>query len=182
MVNVSIIVTCEEKQQSQLRNLLPELLSMQYEGEYEVIVVDEKHDKDFEEWLADVEIKHPHLSHTFCPASAIGIDVHRLALMLGAKAANNEWLVLLPVDARSQAGDWLPRLTSSAGEGHDVVIGCTGSRNRWNWAWRLFRHFLPPPFPWGKEGKGRSSLILCRRVTLLKAEPVKLSNCGIVKM
>ena len=48
--SVSIIVTCGE-QQTQLRQLLPSLLSLRYGGEYEVIVVDKMHDKDLEEWL-----------------------------------------------------------------------------------------------------------------------------------
>ena len=50
---VSIIVTCEEQEQ-QLRLLLPMLLDQRYKGEYEVIVVDMKHDKDLEEWLEEM--------------------------------------------------------------------------------------------------------------------------------
>ena len=88
MKRVSIIVTCDEEQQIPLRRLLPELLSMVYGGEYEVIVVDKKHDKDLEEWLEEMEANHSHLSHTFCPATARGLDINKLAITLGAKACH----------------------------------------------------------------------------------------------
>ena len=42
------------------------------------------------EWLEDMEAQYSYLSHTFCPASSRGLDIQRLALTLGAKAANFE--------------------------------------------------------------------------------------------
>lgn len=170
---VSIIITCEE-QQPQLRQLLPGVLSMRYGGEYEVIVVDKKHDKDLEEWLEETEVHNPHLSHTFCPASARGIDLHKLALTLGAKAANNEWLVVVPVDARLAGEDWLHELTASLNEGKDVVIVSQGRRQRWGWFKGIFRRTFP-------LFRRTSSIILCRRSTMLQGQNVKLSNCKIIK-
>ena len=84
---MSIIVTCRE-QQPELMRLLPELLSVQYSGDCEVIVVDEIHDRDMEKWLEEMEQHYPQLCHTFCSATARGINIRRLALTLGAKAAN----------------------------------------------------------------------------------------------
>ena len=174
-MSVSIIVTCEE-QQPQLRELLPVLLSQQYEGEYEVIVVDKKHDKDMEEWLEDMESQYPHLSHTFCPASTRGIDVHRLALMLGAKAANFDWLVLLPASACLEGENWLSQLVTRTGELADIVVGITDHKRRWNWFskylfLRRFSLFRPT-----------SSIIFCRRSTLLERQNVKFSNPQIIRL
>ena len=164
MQNVSIIVTCQE-QQSELMRLLPELLFMQYDGEYEVIVVDKIHDKDMAEWLEEMEVHHPHLSHTFCSATARGIDVHRLALTLGAKAALYDWLAVLPADAVLPSGDWLSRLMASVSDEVDVVVGSKGRDRLWHrLTFNLFRRrfslFRPRP-----------SIILCRRSILLQANP-----------
>ena len=162
--NVSIIVTCQE-QESQLRQLLPQLLSLQCEGEYEVIVVDEQGDKDLAEWLEEMEVRYPYLYHTFCPTTARGIDIHKLALTLGAKAANNEWLVILSAAAQLPGDDWLSSLTTCRDDQTDIVIGVTGRKHRLNWLSSLIlRHRFSLFRP-------SSSVILCRRSILLQADP-----------
>ena len=120
--DVSIIVTCQE-QQTELKRLLPLLLSQHYQGEYEVIVVDKLGDKDTIEWLEGMEKQYAHLSHTFCPPTARDISIQRLALSLGAKAANYEWLVFLSVEAQLTGDDWLSRLTAFCDGNADAVLG-----------------------------------------------------------
>lgn len=176
MQNVSIIVTCEEAQQQKLRQLLPELTSMRYEGEHEVIVVDKEHDKDMAEWLEEVETRYPHLSHTFCPASAKGIDVHRLSLILGAKASAYEWLAILPADVVLPDGDWLERLMMCRNDETDVVIGITNRKFRLNW---LTSYFCRRRFSLFRR---TSFVILCRRDSLLQGKAIKSSNSIIVKL
>lgn len=160
MVNVSIIVTCQE-QQLQLHQLLPSLLSQHYGGEYEVIVVDKVHDKDMAEWLEEMEARYPHLCHTFCSTTARGIDIQKLALTLGAKAAAYEWLAIMPADAVLPSEDWLSRLTASCGDEVDVVIA---GRNRlWHrLTFNVFRR------RWSIFNL-TSSVFLCRRRILLQA-------------
>lgn len=161
--NVSIIVTCQE-QHTQLRQLLPQLFSLQYEGEFEVIVVDKMHDKDFAEWLEEMESRHPNLCHTFCPATARGINVHRLALTLGAKASAYEWLVILSADVVFPGDDWLSRFTACCGDEVDAVIGTTSRKHRWHrLTFNIFRHRFA-------IFKATSSIILCRRSILLQAD------------
>ena len=172
MINVSIIVTCEE-QQPELMRLLPELLSMQYDGEYEVIVVDKIHDKDMAEWLEEMEAHYPHLCHTFCSATARGVDIHRLALTLGAKASAYDWLVIMPANTILPGEDWLNRLTASCGDDVDVVMA--GKKHRWyRLILNIFRRrqsiFSPT-----------SSIFLCRQSILLQVEP-RISRKRIVRI
>ena len=122
MQSVSIIITCG-KQQMQLRRLLPQVLSLHYDGEYEVVVVDAMHDKDFLEWLEDMEVHYPHLSHTFCPSTSRGINLQRLAFTLGAKAACFDWLVFLTPDALLPSDDWLKHLAEGLNVQADIVVG-----------------------------------------------------------
>jgi glycosyltransferase involved in cell wall biosynthesis len=162
-VNVSIIVTCQE-QRSQLGQLLPFLLSQHYDGEFEVIVVDMIHDKDTEEWLEEMEVHYPNLSHTFCPVSARGIDLRKLAFTLGAKAAIHEWLVFLSAGEGVPSGDWFSRLSACCGDGVDVVIGKRDRKRRWKWP--LFRssHEFSIFYP-------TTSILFCRRSILLQGDP-----------
>lgn len=163
MVSVSIIVICQE-QHSQLVQLLPQLLSMQYDGEHEVIVVDKSHDKDTGEWLEEMEKLHPHLCHTFCPASSRCIDIHKLALTLGAKAAAYEWVAILPAETQLPGDEWLGRLQTCCNDQTDIVIATKGGTSLWNrLTFNLFRRrfsiFRPTP-----------SIVLCRRRILLQGD------------
>lgn len=182
MNNISIIVACGE-QQSQLRQLLPTLLNQRYGGEYEVIVVDKMHDKDLEEWLEEMEVHNSLLSHTFCSTTGRGIDIHRLALTLGAKAANHEWLVLLPVETDVPDEDWLSRLTTSIDDGADLVVKLKmkGETMRM----MLFRLRLRFAKYLRLQALFRCkspSIILCRRNILLQAVPrIRMSKCKILK-
>ena len=162
MTNVSIIVTCEE-QETDLRKLLPDLLSQQYGGDYEVIVVDMKHDKDLEEWLENMEAQYSYLSHTFCPTSSRGIDPHKLALTLAAKAAINEWVIILPVYTELQNKEWLINLASNINDQIDVVIQAQKKKRHWN----IFKKIFRPAF---SIFRPTSSIILCRRNILLEAK------------
>ena len=164
MQNVSIIVTCQE-QQPELMQLLPGLLSMRYDGEYEVIVVDKIHDKDMIEWLEEMEVRYPNLCHTFCSPTARGVDIHRLALTLGAKASAYEWLVVMPADTVLPDESWLSRLTACCSDGVDVVIGTKGRMYQWHRiTFNIFRRRLSLFAP-------TSSIFLCRRSILLQADP-----------
>lgn len=107
----------------QLRRLLPQVLSLHYGGEYEVVVVDTMHDKDFLEWLEDMEANYRHLSHTFCPSTSRGINLQRLAFTLGAKAASFDWLVFLTPDALLPSDDWLSHLANRLNVQADIVVG-----------------------------------------------------------
>ena len=175
MVNLSIIVTCGE-QQTQLRQLLPQLLSLRYGGDCDVIVVDKVHDKDLEEWLEDMEAQYSYLSHTFCPTTAKGIDINRLALTLGAKAACHEWVVIVPVDVKLPGDDWLQKLTAKLGEVMDIRVGLTEVKRRWNWFQSyLFRRKF-------SLFRCTSAIILCQRGSLIQGKPVKLSKRQIIKL
>ena len=175
MKSVSIIVTCEEEEQQQLRRLLPDLLTLQYGGEYEVIVVDKKHDKDLAEWLEEMDAQHPHLSHTYCPASAKGLDLHKLALTLGAKAANHEWLAILSPDAQPASEDWLKKLLALCNDETEIVVGLINPGRHWNrFTSYLFRRRFSIYRP-------TTSIILCRRTTLLQGKPIKPTKRQIIK-
>ena len=161
---VSIIILCQE-QETQLRELLPILLSQQYAAAYEVIVVDMCDKRETSEWLETMEEHYRNLYHTFCPASARDISLQRLALSLGVKAASYDWLVFLPVDAQLLDERWLSHFTAYCNEKTDAVLGIAsyakgggwyGQKVRFQHLWEQLtflpiasRHspFAPTPLP-----------------------------------
>ena len=163
-IDVSVIVTCRD-QQAQLHQLLPLLFSQQYVGEFEVIVVDMLHDKDVEEWLEELRVHHPNLSHTFCPVSSRGIDINKLAFTLGAKAANYDWLVFLSAGIGTINNDFLTRLTANCDDSVDVLVGDERHKPRYRWpSFGIRYHKLSIYQP-------QSSFIVCRRSILLQEDP-----------
>ena len=173
--SLSIIITLEEEQQTQLRQILPLLLTQRYMGEYEVIVVDKNHDKDLEEWLDEIVVQHTHLSHTFCPSSSRGIDTHRLALTLGAKSANYDWLLIIPVETKVLNDKWLTELIEHLDPLHDVVLFSCKRKHRCMW----LRNILHRSFSIVRPS---SSVILCRKSILFDTAKVQFSKCKFVKL
>ena len=88
-----------------------------------MVVVDTMHDKDFLEWLEDMEANYRNLSHTFCPSTSRGINLQRLAFTLGAKAASFDWLIFLTPDALLPSDDWLGHLANGLNVQADIVVG-----------------------------------------------------------
>ncbi len=120
--DVSVVVTCQN-QQHLLQQLLPVLLTQQYEADYEVIVVDLCNNRDTTEWLEAMAECYPHLHRSFCPATARDISRQRLALSLGAKAASGQWLVFLSSEAQLPGCHWLQHLTAFCDSQADAVLG-----------------------------------------------------------
>jgi len=171
----SVIIAVHDQAEETEHNL-PLFLQQQCNRPYEVIVVDKMHDKDLEEWLEDMEVQHSCLNHTFCPASSRGLDIQRLALTLGAKAANYEWLAILPVDVNLPSKEWLQKLAPQLSKESDIQVCLTDARRRWGWFQSyLFRR---------KFSLYRSipGIILCHRSTLIQGKPIKLTKQQIIKL
>lgn len=121
---VSLIVpTCNEA--DRLRETLTHLLSQHYEP-LEVIVVDQHATDDTRQVVSDLQKNHPNLRYTYIPATARQVNLQKLALTLGAKAAHQPWLVLTRPGAMPASPEWLATLLSHATPATDVVIGYVG--------------------------------------------------------
>ena len=87
---VSVIIpACNEAEA--LRRNLPAILEQDY-GNYEVIVVNDASTDETEDLLKALETEDPHLYHTFIPPGSRYVSHERLALTVGAKSANHDWM------------------------------------------------------------------------------------------
>ncbi len=117
---VSIIMAVHD-QEDLLRQKLPILLGQNYPNDFEIIVVDINSSDESISLLETMEEEYTNLRHTATPATARDISLQRLALTLGIKAADNEWIVILSPDSNPSGEEWLAHLCSACTPEKDVV-------------------------------------------------------------
>ncbi|MCM1108166.1 MAG: glycosyltransferase [Clostridium sp.] len=118
---LSVVVTAHN-QAEQLAHNLPTLLQQDY-ADYEVIVVNDNSSDNTEDVLTRLELRFPHLRHTFTPASARYISPKRLALTVGIRSASHEWVVLTDANCRPASPAWLSRMAEQMDDRAELVLG-----------------------------------------------------------
>lgn len=123
---ISVIITTHE-QCNALRHNLPLILEQEYQGEFEVIVVDMNSTDDTHRMIEQMQDLYPHLRLVTVPESARSVSPMRLALTLGMRSSANEWNVLTTAESRPASSHWLQRLaeTFEADDNIQIVLGIT---------------------------------------------------------
>lgn len=94
-----------------LEDNLPKFLTLPYEGNYEVIVVDDMSIDDTPDVLKRMKAQYPNLYTTFLPKSVIiNPSRLRLALSVGVKAAHYNYIVLTNINKPPINTEWLAGL------------------------------------------------------------------------
>lgn len=123
---ISIVLTVHD-QAGALEQHLPEFLTLPYEGEYEVIVVDDMSADDTPDVLKRMKADYPRLYTTFLPTSVIvNPSRKRLALSVGAKAAHHDYIVLADIHRPPVNADWLAGLA----DGVASMVFCNRKRDK----------------------------------------------------
>ena len=94
--NISIII---------LEHNLPSFLSQQYNANYKVIVVADKGDTETEDLLK--RMASPHLYTTYLPLSSRYMSRTKLAITIGVKAAETEWVIVTSPYCKPTDNNWL---------------------------------------------------------------------------
>lgn len=121
---ISIIIPAHDDAE-ELDKHLPLLLSQQYDGDYQVIVVAEQGDSDTEDVLKRVG-NNPHLYTTFIPNSSRYMSRRKLSITLGVKAAPYEWIILTDAFSSPQSDEWLRNMARNFTPETNLVIGYSG--------------------------------------------------------
>lgn len=119
---VSVIV-CARNEQTNLQDYLHTLLTQDYPC-YEVIVVNDSSEDDTQIILERYAQQCNNLYITFVPAGARVISSKKLALTIGVKAANYDYLLLTDADCRPQSRYWIQEMMQGfRDEQTEVVLG-----------------------------------------------------------
>ncbi|MDE7396357.1 MAG: hypothetical protein K2M98_01380 [Muribaculum sp.] len=108
-VSVIVYTSCAS---SKLSSLLELLMTQDYPGEYEVIVVNEGEDPLTDDVLLLAESRWHNLRHTFTPAGTRNLSPRKLALTLGIKAAHYDIIVHTTTDATPDSKKWLAHMAA----------------------------------------------------------------------
>lgn len=123
---VSVIV-CARNEQTNLQDYLHALLAQDYPC-YEVIVVNDGSEDDTQIVLERYANQCKHLYTTFVPREARVISSKKLALTIGIKAANYDYLLLTDADCRPQSRHWIREMMQGFANSQqtEVVLGYGG--------------------------------------------------------
>lgn len=138
---ISVVVTTHNQCEA-LRLHLPKILEQEYVGGFEVIVVDINSTDDTLPYLESLEVGYPNLRTISTPNSARNISILRMALTLGFRAANNEWVMVTQADCEPSSPNWLTRFGEACqSEETMMVLGLTRYAAEKGW-YRMRCNFL----------------------------------------
>ena len=121
---VSIVIAAHDQAAGLERNL-PRLLTLPYDGDFEVIVVDESSTDETEDVLKQLKAQYPRLYTTYIPASSHYVSRRKLALTIGMKAAKYDWVIITEANCYPEQDEWLSTMTEAMTDDVDVVCGYT---------------------------------------------------------
>ncbi len=128
---VSVIITAHNQAEALLHNL-PSILEQHYPI-YEVVVVNNASTDHTEDVLKNLELKYPHLRHTFIPAGTRYLSPKRLALTIGIKAAKYEWLLFTEADSRPVSAKWIATMARHFHPQTQIVLGYANYEDDKTW-------------------------------------------------
>jgi len=134
---VSIIICAKDEAQN-LEHFLPSVLEQDY-PDFEVIVVNDGSEDETEDVLKRFDNKYKHLYVTKLPQSASRRQGKKLAVIIGLKAAKNDWVLLTDADCEPVSKNWISKMQANFKENTEVVLGYGGYFKRKGFLNRLIR-------------------------------------------
>lgn len=121
---VSVII-CARNDAVNLEKNLPVMLEQDY-GNYEVVVVDDCSEDNTEELLEGFKSKYKNLRSTRINKDKKFRHGKKLALTIGLKSANYEWVLLTDADCRPSSPRWISFMQNHFSTHRQVVLGYGG--------------------------------------------------------
>jgi len=121
---VSVII-CARNEEGNLRRFLPLVLTQDY-PDYEVIVVNDASTDDTEIFLENLSSQYKHLKYTTINKDARFSHGKKLAVLVGTKAAKNEWLLFIDADCKPTSNQWIRLLARNFTKKTSIVLGYGG--------------------------------------------------------
>lgn len=117
---ISIIIPAGQSSRD-VTPLLDSLYAMDYSGKYEVIIADMGQNANIKDVYKRYSATHDHLRYTFIPATSRNIELRKLAITLGIKAARGEWIIVLSPDTVPESPAWLKHYAQNLTDDRDFV-------------------------------------------------------------
>lgn len=123
--SISVVVVVGEGATWYLEGEFEKVLTQKYNGQWEVVVVNDCGGVEINVALEDLQMRYPHLRHTELKKDARFGHSRKIPLFLGIKSAQYEHIVIADPTASPASARWLARMAEGFNCG-DIVIGYTG--------------------------------------------------------
>ena len=122
MPPVSVIIyACDNSRR--LAAMLPLVLGQRYNGDFDVIVVNDGSSEAVNDVIKLVSAEHSNLHQTFVPVEARNLSRKKLAVSLGIKAARHDNIILTTAACTPASDRWLELMARHFADGKEVVLG-----------------------------------------------------------
>lgn len=118
---VSVII-CARNELKNLRSFLPSVLEQDY-PKYQVVVVNDCSWDESAAYLEEMADAYPHLKVVTIKEQEKYPHGKKLALTLGIKGADHEFLLLTDADCKPASTQWIKEMASHFTDGKDLIIG-----------------------------------------------------------
>ena len=121
---VSVII-CARNEEENLRKNLPLILTQKY-PDFEVIVINDCSTDDTEDYLDELKEQYPALKITKIKEDRKFKHGKKLAVTIGIKAANHEFLLFTDADCRPESDLWINHMMRNLSPEISIVLGYGG--------------------------------------------------------
>ena len=118
--DISILI-CAHNEAENLQQYLPTILNQTYEGQYEVVVVNDRSSDDTAQVLAALQSNYKHLN--ILNLGAQDGTGKKNALRKGARVTKFNYLTLIDADCIPNSLEWLSKLSKALKKETDFVLG-----------------------------------------------------------
>ncbi len=118
---VSIII-CAKNELKNLRAFLPSIVDQDY-PKYQVVVVNDCSWDESHKYLEEMEDAFPNLKVVTLTEQEKYPHGKKLALTLGIKGAEHEWLLLTDADCKPAGRDWIRTMAKNFADKNEIVLG-----------------------------------------------------------
>ena len=123
------IVICARNEAISLQKNLPAILEQDY-SDFEVIVVNDCSEDNTDMVIAELRQTYPHLRSTTINKDKKFTHGKKLALAVGIKGAEHEWLILTDADCKPTSKNWIYSMQHNFSEDASIILGYGGYRRR----------------------------------------------------
>ncbi len=116
------VIICAKNEAQNLEQFIPYVCTQDYPN-YEVIVVNDGSSDETEMTLAQLKSKYSNLYYTSIHSSKQFYSGKKLALTIGIKAANNEYLIFTDADCKPTSDQWLKEISSQFSSEKQIIVG-----------------------------------------------------------
>lgn len=116
-----VIYACDNAEE--LKRNLPVLLSQNYQAGFEVIIVVDDKTEHETNCILEQYSNNPNLYTTFLPKTSRYMSRRKLAVTIGVKAANHEWVLLTDAGCKPLSDKWLYTMARNCDDDTNIVIG-----------------------------------------------------------